>query len=112
MFSPSDEVTTNLGALLVGNIANAILFGVTTVQTYAYWNNRGSDSVILVILLALCWVIDILHLALFTKTTYTYAITDFADPAAPQQILWTFPVLIFLTGASDFIYIHSTRLEA
>ncbi|KAH9831953.1 uncharacterized protein C8Q71DRAFT_274337 [Rhodofomes roseus] len=103
MSSLSDEVTSNLGALLLGNIADAVLVGVTTVQTYAYWNNRGSDCVILVVLLSFSWIINLLQLILFTVTTYTYAITDFANPIAAQKLIWTFPVLIFLTGASDLI---------
>ncbi|EPT04850.1 hypothetical protein FOMPIDRAFT_1045530 [Fomitopsis schrenkii] len=103
MSSVSQELTTNLSALLFGNIANAVLFGLTTVQTYAYWTQRGNDPVYLLLLLSLCWFIDILQLALFSLTTYTYTIAHFGDAFVSTRITWTLPVLIFLTGASDLI---------
>ncbi|KAI0731689.1 hypothetical protein C8Q72DRAFT_883099 [Fomitopsis betulina] len=112
----SQELTTNLSALLFGNIANAVLFGLTTVQTYAYWTHRGDDPVYLVLLLLICWFIDISQLALFSLTTFTYTISHFGDAFVstrdttreldydlPYNCSSLLEVLIFLTGASDLI---------
>ncbi|EPT04860.1 hypothetical protein FOMPIDRAFT_82833 [Fomitopsis schrenkii] len=101
--SPTDpqSIRQDLDVLLFGNVANAVLFGITTVQTYAYWTRRGSDHFSLVFLLLFCWVIDIMQLVLITFTIYMYVIVNAANAAESQKVIWTLPVLIFLTGASD-----------
>ncbi|KAH9923522.1 uncharacterized protein B0H18DRAFT_464356 [Fomitopsis serialis] len=99
----ADDARANLGTFLIGNLADAVLFGVTTVQTYNYLMSRSSDSIMLGILLSLCWIIDTLQLSFFSHLTYSYAVTDVGDFAALGKILWCFPAIIFLTGLSDFI---------
>ncbi|TFY69366.1 hypothetical protein EVJ58_g466 [Rhodofomes roseus] len=89
-----DPIQVNLGSFFLGNIADSMLFGVITVQTYNYLMCRASDSLILGILLSLCWIIDTLQLALFSHLTFTYVVTDLSNSTAIDRILWCFPHIL------------------
>lgn len=67
------------GAALLGNIASAVLYGVTIVQAYNYFNSCCGDSRVMKLLVAFLLVLDTAHLGLITCGVYEYLITHFGN---------------------------------
>ncbi|KAL0571926.1 hypothetical protein V5O48_010037 [Marasmius crinis-equi] len=87
------------GAILVGGAVNAILYGVTSVQSYMYYVNYPKDVKRLKVLVGVIWALDTVHVALVTLCIYHYVITNFFEPLALMRIHWRG---IFVTGFRGF----------
>ncbi|KAI0701744.1 hypothetical protein C8Q76DRAFT_240633 [Earliella scabrosa] len=92
-----------LGAAFIGNIFAATLYGLTTLQTYTYYNRSEKDHSLLKALVAILWVLDTLHIVLISHTVYEYAVTHFGNPVELQKPTWSVVVHIVVTGVSDGI---------
>ncbi|KAJ7840821.1 hypothetical protein B0H14DRAFT_3695248 [Mycena olivaceomarginata] len=93
------NLDASLGALQIGVFVSHVLFGVTTTQTYNYYNRFPDDSPKIKALVAFVWVCDAAHAICVGHTIYAYTITDYGHPerlarALPKSIL----VAAFLTG--------------
>ncbi|KAJ7827167.1 hypothetical protein B0H14DRAFT_2815800 [Mycena olivaceomarginata] len=92
------NLDASLGALQIGVFVSHVLFGVTTTQTYNYYNRFPDDSPKIKALVAFVWVCDAAHAICVGHTIYAYTITDYGHPerlarALPKSIL----VAAFLT---------------
>ncbi|RDX54474.1 hypothetical protein OH76DRAFT_1397786 [Lentinus brumalis] len=92
-----------LGAAYVGNIVAACLYGLTTLQTYTYYNRSPKDPVVLKTLVAILWVLDTLHLAFVSHTVYEYCVADFGNLIALLEPTWSVLAQVIVTGVSDGI---------
>ncbi|KAI0746744.1 hypothetical protein C8Q80DRAFT_793006 [Daedaleopsis nitida] len=99
----AQTLDNTLGAAYVGNIFAATLYGLTTLQTYTYYNRSSKDSGLLKSLVAMLWILDTLHVVLICHTVYTYAVTHFGSLAALQKPTWSVVAQIVVTGVSDGI---------
>lgn len=99
---PALHLDSTLGAAYIGNIVAAILFGVTNLQTYIYFE-RNQDALLLRFLIFLLWVLDGLHLALISHTMYFYTVTNFNNPLQMAHVTWSIMAHIAVTGVSDVI---------
>lgn len=97
------SLNDTLGAALLGNLAAAVLYGTTNVQTYIYFKHSQKDTRLLKCSIAVLWLLDSLHLALITRTVYTCAVSDFSDPKAWIVPSWSLKGHIIVTGFSDVI---------
>ncbi|KAF7296353.1 hypothetical protein HMN09_01105400 [Mycena chlorophos] len=68
------------GALLIGLVLSAVLFGVSTVQVYIYHGRFPDDRVRLKALVAFLWLMEGAHLGMITNLAYTWMVTDFGQP--------------------------------
>ncbi|KAF7296984.1 hypothetical protein MIND_00930600 [Mycena indigotica] len=68
------------GALLVGAILSAILFGVSTVQIYIYHSRFLDDNRVIKALVSIVWLCEVLHLTFVSHTLYTWIVTDWGHP--------------------------------
>ncbi|KZS99980.1 uncharacterized protein LAESUDRAFT_753411 [Laetiporus sulphureus 93-53] len=69
----------SLGAVFVGNIIAAVIYGITNVQAYIYYKQSTHDPIYLKCLVFFLWSIDGLHLIVITHLVYTYAVRDFGN---------------------------------
>ncbi|RPD79131.1 hypothetical protein L226DRAFT_241453 [Lentinus tigrinus ALCF2SS1-7] len=92
-----------LGAAYIGNILAACLYGLTTLQTFIYYNRSPKDSAVLKTLVAMLWFLDTLHLALISHTVYEYTVTDFGNFIALLEPTWSVLAQVIVTGVSDGI---------
>ncbi|KAI0701745.1 hypothetical protein C8Q76DRAFT_756777 [Earliella scabrosa] len=99
----AQTLDNTLGAAFVGNIFAATLYGLTTLQTYTYYNRSGKDSRLLKSLVAILWILDTLHIVLISHTVYTYSVTHFGNQAELQKPTWSVVAHIVVTGVSDGI---------
>jgi len=96
------NIDNTLGALLLGDIAAAILYGVTCVQTFIYFQNYSGDKLMLKVTVVFLWMCDTVHLALITHSIYFYAVKNFANPAALQDPTLTIMAHIIITCINNF----------
>ncbi|KDR69216.1 hypothetical protein GALMADRAFT_924903 [Galerina marginata CBS 339.88] len=76
MVSSSPTLDNTWGAALIGMILASILYGITTLQLYIYFNNYPNDERRLKILAIVTWLLDTTSLVLVCNGVYTYLVTD------------------------------------
>ncbi|KIK61213.1 hypothetical protein GYMLUDRAFT_243864 [Collybiopsis luxurians FD-317 M1] len=103
-------VANSFGAALIGAVVAAMLYGLTTLQTYFYFMNYPGDKIQLKILVWALWLIDSLHTALgmspstshltksfdslaVTYCVYFYLVMNFMNPSGLANINWAFNVI-------------------
>ncbi|KAH9172824.1 hypothetical protein EDB89DRAFT_839009 [Lactarius sanguifluus] len=88
----------NLGALFIGVVLSAIVYGITWQQGYAYYTIHGNkDPLFLKIIVSLLMVVDSVNLAFAAHGSYITSITNFGDYAADTHMPWSIPS-IGITG--------------
>ncbi|KAF8922116.1 hypothetical protein CPB85DRAFT_1427448 [Mucidula mucida] len=86
-----------LGAIFIGVIVSAILFGLTNLQTFVYFLNHrneswlGSKTWVFVL-----WCLDALHLALIAHGLYFYLVTHYGESLALVNIVWSLKLQVVL----------------
>lgn len=105
-------IDNTLGAALLGNLVAGILYGVTCVQTFLYFQNYTGDRLWLKFTVLSLWMCDTVILALVTRGVYFYAVTNFSNPAALLDPTITILVHIIITAFSDLVvrYVFGQRL--
>ncbi|KAJ6554711.1 hypothetical protein B0H19DRAFT_1263021 [Mycena capillaripes] len=78
---PPFSMDDTYGAMLIGDAPGSFQ-GVLTVQAYVYYESYSADSRKLKWLVAVIWVIDLVHLILICHTVYHYLITSWGNDAA------------------------------
>ncbi|TFK48143.1 hypothetical protein OE88DRAFT_1737850 [Heliocybe sulcata] len=90
MDSIKSILVTSYGALLVGLVVSAVLFGVTNLQVFVYFQNYPNDLTLHKLAVGLLWILDALHLALSTHAVFWYLVTNFATIELTIPIVWSF----------------------
>ncbi|KAL6303138.1 hypothetical protein BKA93DRAFT_789474, partial [Sparassis latifolia] len=103
MTSSPLQLGISLGVVFLGNIGAAIFYGITSVQTFVYYQHSQTDTILLKIMVFALWILDGVHLAFITSGVYTYAISDFADPIRLLTITWTMMAHILTTSIIELI---------
>ncbi|KAF5378111.1 hypothetical protein D9615_007627 [Tricholomella constricta] len=80
---------STLGALFVGNIFAAILYGITCFQALIYYQRCSEDSRSFKALICFLWLLDTIHMALITYGLYFYLISSFGDVHALLIPSWS-----------------------
>ncbi|EMD37549.1 hypothetical protein CERSUDRAFT_114186 [Gelatoporia subvermispora B] len=75
MIEPS--VDNTVGAVLIGVVVAAVLYGTTTMQTLTYYERSPNDPVYIRFAVFVLWLLSTVHQALITQTLWTYAVTEF-----------------------------------
>ncbi|KIM42084.1 hypothetical protein M413DRAFT_445246 [Hebeloma cylindrosporum] len=75
------DLSNTFGAMLVGALVSAMLYGLTTLQTYFYYVYYPNDSLGTRVLVFTIWVIDTLHGALMSLAVYHYLVINYNNPA-------------------------------
>ncbi|KAF7320524.1 hypothetical protein HMN09_00136100 [Mycena chlorophos] len=78
--STAFDPNPTLGALLVGTLCGAVLFGVTTVQAYIYSTRFPDDHWMIKSTVAFIWCAEAAHMAAVSNTLYTYTVLDYGNP--------------------------------
>ncbi|RPD63518.1 hypothetical protein L227DRAFT_392609 [Lentinus tigrinus ALCF2SS1-6] len=92
------DLNSTYGALFIGLLASAVLFGVTMLQAFVYFSQYPADRVWRK--LAVCWLcfLDALHLALCAHFVYFYLVINYDDSSALLHIVWSFKVRTVIDG--------------
>ncbi|KAG2131944.1 hypothetical protein BD769DRAFT_595472 [Suillus cothurnatus] len=76
---PCVDIHDTFGAGFIGGMVAAILYGITTLQTYLYYVYYPRDTNGLKVLVGSIWVLDTLHVSLMCHALYYYLVTSFGD---------------------------------
>ncbi|KAI0771709.1 hypothetical protein BD413DRAFT_61235 [Trametes elegans] len=102
-----DEV---VGALLIEVCLACILYGVTTLQTFMYYQTFSNDSRFLKGVVGTVWVLESVHTALCMEMVYTYSVTHFGDYDFLGNIYWgagaSILVGVFISAVVHAFYIR------
>ncbi|KAL4073586.1 hypothetical protein J3A83DRAFT_4229735 [Scleroderma citrinum] len=86
--APADLANT-LGAEFIGGMVSAILYGLTTLQTYLYFMNYPDDGAAVKIFVMIIWILDTLHVSLMSHVLYYYLISNYSNELALANGVWS-----------------------
>ncbi|KIP11084.1 hypothetical protein PHLGIDRAFT_125189 [Phlebiopsis gigantea 11061_1 CR5-6] len=102
-YDASSNVHETLGVLFLANIFVAILFAITSVQTYIYYHQCAEDGRWMKNVVFFLWGLDALHFAFSTHTVYHYAVSNFTNPGALAKETFSLAGNMIVAGISDLI---------
>ncbi|KAL1690329.1 hypothetical protein GGG16DRAFT_114233 [Schizophyllum commune] len=92
------------GPVLMGTFLNVLLYGVSVMQTYLYWNvYKRKDPLYLRLLVLFLFLADTAHTAFTMAYMYIALIVHYDDPPYLQHTTWVFatePALVGIIGGS------------
>ncbi|KAI1783607.1 hypothetical protein LXA43DRAFT_1102368 [Ganoderma leucocontextum] len=94
--APSLENT--FGAVLLGTVFGAILYGLTSHQTYRYYRLYPTDPPYFKLMVFLVWGLDTLHTVLSIHVCYYYLISHYFDPERLLSGVWSMRLTVIVTG--------------
>ncbi|PBK63254.1 hypothetical protein ARMSODRAFT_1088781 [Armillaria solidipes] len=94
---------STFGALYVGMVVSAALWGVSCVQTWYYFNNYRRDILVLRCGVFACWLSDTIHQCLITHVLYSYTISHFGGTDYLEKIVWSLYAEIIFNGVTGFL---------
>ncbi|KAL4244634.1 hypothetical protein ABKN59_009174 [Abortiporus biennis] len=98
------KLDNTLGAMFIGVVIAAILYGVTCVQTYVYFTEgMRRDRWILRSLVAILWILDTLDLIFVSHLVYFFTITNYANPKALSGVPWSVAGFNIVANLNDVI---------
>ncbi|GLB41337.1 hypothetical protein LshimejAT787_0905520 [Lyophyllum shimeji] len=98
-----------LGAMLIGVIVSAVLYGVSLVQTFYYYVAYPKDLWYLKALVASTVVFDTIHLMLISHSIYYYLVSNYFKPETLQFMIWSLLLEALFTGLTGaFVQIFYT----
>ncbi|EIN08235.1 hypothetical protein PUNSTDRAFT_143881 [Punctularia strigosozonata HHB-11173 SS5] len=87
-----------LGAMFIGVLLSAILYGISCLQMWHYMDTFRKDPWYLKMLVSGVFFCDTVHQALISHTVYYYLISNFDNPIALNSIVWSLVTEVLFTG--------------
>ncbi|KAF9499092.1 hypothetical protein BDN71DRAFT_1503467 [Pleurotus eryngii] len=101
----SDRIVihNSMGAAFIGCVLASALYGVSTIQTFYYYNNYSRDPIHIRALVLAVWIFDTTHQALISHTVYHYVVSNYFNPPALMNMVWSILVEVLFNGFIGFI---------
>ncbi|KAG2063058.1 hypothetical protein BDR04DRAFT_1111724 [Suillus decipiens] len=104
---PQFDIGRTFGALFIGVIISAVLFGLSNVQAFIYFQTHGNAERIFYKLAVIwLWIFDALHMASTVHCIYYYLVINYTNFDALIGLVWSFKLSI----AIGFVLIYSVHL--
>lgn len=108
---PQPNLGNTFGALFIGVILAAVLFGLTNVQVFIYLQAHKSVGItFLKLVVAWLWICDALHLAFTIYSVYYYLVVNYANLGALTEIVWSLRIQlvinVLIIPTVHFLYVH------
>ncbi|KAF9461467.1 hypothetical protein BDZ94DRAFT_814198 [Collybia nuda] len=97
------NLNDTFGAFLIGIIVSTMLFGMTCIQTFYYFQTYSGDNPLVKIFVSAIFIFGFLHAALSTHAIYHYTITNYLNPKALLDSVWSFTTLLELSAFTIFV---------
>ncbi|KAF8879136.1 hypothetical protein BD779DRAFT_1163234 [Infundibulicybe gibba] len=94
------SLDSTMGAMLIGVIASAVLYGVSCVQTFYYFTYYPNDRWYIKTIVPIILFFDTVHLCLVSHTMYHYLVSNYDQPASLEIIVWSIVLESLFTGAT------------
>lgn len=92
-----------MGAIFVGVLIGAALWGISCMQTYEYFSEFSRDSWSTKTMVGTLFCLDTLHQVFMTHVIYTYLITEHFNAAYLNEVVWTLLAQVFVSAIIGFI---------
>lgn len=103
----SIPVNNTLGALLIGTILSSIIYGVTLLQVYSYYNSQCSrDRWPLKSFVFFLMLVDSINMTFIIYTTYHIGVTNFGDYRTIIFVPWRLPAIALSGVVLDICVQH------
>ncbi|OBZ73066.1 hypothetical protein A0H81_07242 [Grifola frondosa] len=109
--SPVLSFDGTLGAAFLGHFTTAVLYGITSLQTFIYFRQHYNDPLSLRSLIIVLWICDSIHTALVTHVMYFYLVTNFTNVAAVAKPIWSITAMIMVSNISNSICDRISAME-
>ncbi|KAI0788185.1 hypothetical protein C8Q74DRAFT_663480 [Fomes fomentarius] len=93
------SLDNTFGAVLIGTIIGAILYGLTSHQTYRYYRLYPTDPRLLKLMVLVLWGLDTFHTVLSLHVCYFYLISNYLNPERLLSGVWSMRLTVITTGA-------------
>ncbi|KIY69055.1 hypothetical protein CYLTODRAFT_489277 [Cylindrobasidium torrendii FP15055 ss-10] len=81
-------IDNTVGAVFLGILGACILFGITTLQAYIYFQRYPEDGRLNKLAVSVLWLLDTFHLVLLIQAMYTCIVTHFGDRSKFLYVSW------------------------
>ncbi|CAA7267454.1 unnamed protein product [Cyclocybe aegerita] len=98
------NLNRTLGAVFIGEVFAAILFGITSLQTFIFFKGNMRDNPAFKSLIAFLWFLDCLHLIFMVHGIYQYLIANFSNVAALSEPTWSLLASIVKLLETQFLF--------
>ncbi|KIM90319.1 hypothetical protein PILCRDRAFT_812062 [Piloderma croceum F 1598] len=88
------------GALFIGLVISAVLFGITNLQLFVYSQSYKDDNFWSKFSITWLWFLDALHLALISHAVYFYLVTNYGNPLELTKVIWSFHLQLVVDMAT------------
>ncbi|KAK0472619.1 hypothetical protein IW261DRAFT_735855 [Armillaria novae-zelandiae] len=92
-----------MGALLIGTIVAASIWGSSILHTYEYYSDYPNDHIGMKCVVAIVCLLDTMHQIFITHALYIYLIKGFANPLLLTKLLWTFLIQLVITACQGLV---------
>ncbi|KAG2113672.1 hypothetical protein BD769DRAFT_1673684 [Suillus cothurnatus] len=94
---PQFDIERTFGALFIGVIVAAVLFGLSSVQAFVYsQTHRGTGITFYKLAVIWLWILDALHMAFIIHCGYYYLVSNYANIGALLDVVWSFKLQIIM----------------
>ncbi|KAI0667714.1 hypothetical protein C8Q78DRAFT_318671 [Trametes maxima] len=100
---PDLQLADSFGAMLVSTIIAATLYGVTVLQSLYYYEKFPEDSWMMKVTVAILWILDTITIILDTHAVFHFLVTNFNNPSALLDQVWSMKAEIPFTFTAVFI---------
>ncbi|KAI0366960.1 hypothetical protein BV20DRAFT_1055129 [Pilatotrama ljubarskyi] len=92
------SLDSSFGALLIGTCFGLMLYGLTVHQAYRYFRLYPTDTVFLRSLVTFALLLETAHSVCSMHVIYYYLVTNYANPGALLEDVWSLRTLTWLSG--------------
>ncbi|KAG2355650.1 hypothetical protein BDR07DRAFT_1340623 [Suillus spraguei] len=105
------DIGDTFGALFIGVTIAAVLFGLSNVQAFIYFQtHKNTGKTIYKLAVVWLWIFDALHLALIIHCMYYYLVINYSNVNALTEIVWSFKlslvIEVFIVCLVHLLYIY------
>ncbi|KAM5544655.1 hypothetical protein V8D89_001553 [Ganoderma adspersum] len=92
------SLDNTFGAVFLGTVLGAILYGLTSHQTFRYYRLYPTDPLVLKLTVLALWVMDSFHTVLCIHVCYYYLVSHYFKPERLLSGVWSIRLTVITTG--------------
>lgn len=92
------NLNSTFGAYLIGVYVSLIVYGITILQTFIYFQNYWSDGIVMKSIVASLWTLETVRQAFSAHAAYHYLVINYFNPPELERNVWTIPINTLTTA--------------
>ncbi|KIP02760.1 hypothetical protein PHLGIDRAFT_122186 [Phlebiopsis gigantea 11061_1 CR5-6] len=100
---PSLNLNATVGAILVGGLITAVLYGITLLQTVFYYQHSQRDGWGVKSAVFVLWALDTFDMCLIGHTLYFYMVINYGNPSVLAAPVWSMILHLLVTPMTELV---------